>query len=65
MNTQFITDNKGNKHSVVVPIKDYKKMLEELEELKDIRLYDEVKNSKNKSIPFEQYLKERKKKQHA
>ena len=59
---QYITDNKGNKLSVVLPMKEYKKIVEELEELEDLRLYDEVKKRREESIPFEQYLKERKKK---
>ena len=42
---QYITDNTGKKLSVVLPIKEYKKMLEELEELEDIRLYDEAKKN--------------------
>ena len=37
-------------------------MLEELEALEDIRLYDAVKARKEKSIPFTQYLQSRKKK---
>ena len=46
MNTpQYITDNKGNKLSVILPMKEYKKIMEELEELEDIRLYDEAKNN--------------------
>jgi len=40
----------------------YKQMLENLEELEDIRLYDAVKNRKEKSIPFNQYLQRRRKK---
>ncbi len=35
---QYITDDKGKKLSVVLSIKEYKKMVEELEELEDIRL---------------------------
>ncbi len=63
---QFITDKKGKKLSVVLPITSYKKLLKELEELDDIRLYDEVIAKKEKSIPFEQYLLNRsKKKKHA
>ena len=61
----FVTDAKGKRIAVMLPIRDYKKMLEELEELEDIRMYDEVKNRKEESIPFEQYLKQRKKKKHA
>ena len=59
---QFITDKKGNKVSVVIPLTQYKRMLEELEELEDIRLYDTVKAKKEKTIPFSQYLQRRRKK---
>ena len=60
-----MTDAKGKRIAVLLPIKDYNQMLSELEELEDIRLYDEVKSRKEKSIPFEQYLKQRKKKRDA
>ncbi|HEY5967011.1 MAG TPA: hypothetical protein VIU35_03485 [Chitinophagaceae bacterium] len=59
---QFITDKKGNKISVVIPLTQYKRILQELEELEDLRLYDEVKARKEKTIPFNQYLQRRRKK---
>ncbi|HSZ71832.1 MAG TPA: hypothetical protein VK750_04090 [Cytophagaceae bacterium] len=59
MKTQFITDEKGNKVSVVLPIRQYQKMIEELEELEDIKLYDEAKAVKGKNVPFNEYLKKR------
>ncbi len=59
---QYITDKKGKKISVVISIAEYKKMIEELEELEDIRLYDTVKAKKEKTIPFSQYLQRRRKK---
>ena len=62
---QYITDVTGKKISVVLPLKDYNRILEELEELEDIRLYDEVKAKKESSIPFDEYLKKRKKSKHA
>ena len=45
MRTQFIIDNNGNKLAVILPIKDYNKILEDMEELEDIRLYNEVVQS--------------------
>lgn len=42
---QYITDDKGKKLSVVLPIAEFKSIMEELEELEDIRLYDEAKAS--------------------
>lgn len=50
---QFITDNAGNKISVVLPIKDFKAIMEELEELEDIKLYVEAKKSNEPSIPID------------
>jgi hypothetical protein len=58
MKTQFITDVNGRKKSVIMPIRDYKKILEELEELADLRAYDEAKNSHEESIPFEIAIEE-------
>jgi PHD/YefM family antitoxin component YafN of YafNO toxin-antitoxin module len=59
---RYITDKKGKKLSVVISIDEYNQMIEELEELEDIRLYDAVKAKKEKSIPFEQYLQQRSRK---
>jgi hypothetical protein len=58
---QFIIDTMGEKVSVVLPIKDYEYMLEELEDLDDIRLYDEAKKEDNgEYVLFSDYLKNRK-----
>lgn len=54
---QYITDNKGKKLSVVLSIKDYQKIMEELEELEDIRLYDEATINKQRSIPADKAFK--------
>lgn len=58
----FVVDAKGNKIGVFLPITKYNKLLEELEELADSKLYDKVKNRKEESIPLEQYLEQRRKK---
>ncbi|MES1221491.1 MAG: hypothetical protein ABUT20_38685 [Bacteroidota bacterium] len=54
---QYITDKKGNKLSVVLSMKDYEKIMEELEELEDIRLYDEAITAKETSIPLDKAFK--------
>ncbi len=53
---QYVTDTKGKKLSVVLSIKDYQKIMEELEELDD-RLYDEAMAGKEKSMPVEKAFK--------
>ena len=54
---QFITDIKGNKLSVVLPIEDYKKIMKYLEELEDIRLYDEATADKEPSLSIDDAFK--------
>ncbi len=57
MKTQFVTDNNGNKLAVILPIKEYSKMLDELEELEDIKLYDRAKADDEPSIPIDEAFK--------
>jgi PHD/YefM family antitoxin component YafN of YafNO toxin-antitoxin module len=54
---QYITNNKGKKISVVLPMKDFKAIMEELEELEDIKLYDEAQKSNEPSIPIDEAFK--------
>jgi PHD/YefM family antitoxin component YafN of YafNO toxin-antitoxin module len=51
---QYITDNTGKKISVVLPKQEFKAIMEELEELEDIKLYDEAKKSIEPSIPIDE-----------
>jgi hypothetical protein len=58
MGTQFLTDEKGNKTAVLLPIKKYNKMIEQLEDLHDIKLYDEAKRDDDGSrIPIDEAFK--------
>jgi hypothetical protein len=61
METQFLTDTKGKKTAVVLPIKKYEKLLEQLEDLHDMKLFDEAKkNDDGFRISFKDYVKSRK-----
>lgn len=62
MKTQFVTDEKGKKVAVVVPLKEYEKMLDELEELDCIKVYDQVKESEVEYIPIRKAFKSLEKK---
>lgn len=55
---QFLTNDKGERTAVVISVEEYEKILEELEELEDIRAYDEAKASSETAIPLEQALAE-------
>ncbi len=54
MKTQFVTNEKGKKVAVILPIEQYQKMIEELEEAEDIRMYDKAKAEGGESIPMEE-----------
>ena len=58
MKTQFITDEKGNKTGVILSIKDYEKLMDELDEAHTVRIYDKAKAEKLTFQPFEDALKE-------
>lgn len=55
---QFIEDKQGNKIAVLMPIDQYNKMLEQLEEIDDIRAYDAAKAQKDEIISFDQAVAE-------
>lgn len=57
---QYITDERGNRVSVVLPIQQWQQVLDELEELDDIRLYDEVKARNEPTISLAEYRAKRK-----
>ena len=60
---QYIKDAKGQKSLVVISAKEFDSILEELEELEDIKLYDEAKKEDNgERILFSDYIKNRKEK---
>lgn len=60
METQFLTDEKGNRTAVLLSIKKYNKLIEKLEDLEDVRLYDEAKREDDGyRISFEDYKKTR------
>ena len=51
---KYITDQVGNKISVVLSVKEFESMMEILEEMEDVKLYDQVKNSDDTSIPIDE-----------
>jgi len=58
MKPQYITNEKGKKIAVVIPVKRYARMVEQLEEFADIRAYDDAKMMNEPSIPISRAFKE-------
>ncbi|MDI6782098.1 MAG: hypothetical protein QME49_08365 [bacterium] len=55
---RYVTDEGGHRMGVLLDMKSYRKILEEIEELESIRAYDSAKASGDVSIPFEQAVSE-------
>ena len=55
---RFVVDERGKKTEVVLPIEDYEKILDELEQLESIRAFDAAKRTADEAIPAEQAFSE-------
>ncbi|MFW5755051.1 MAG: hypothetical protein ACOC13_01410 [Tangfeifania sp.] len=64
MNEKYITDTKGRKISVILPIRDYREMLDKLEELEDLKAFDVAISGNEQAIPAEQAFAEVEAKRH-
>ncbi len=61
LHPQYIKDTKGEESLVILPAKEFETLMEELEDLEDIKLYDKAKKEDNgERILFSNYLKNRK-----
>jgi hypothetical protein len=58
MNENFVVDKEGHKIGVFLDIKTYEHLVDELEELEDIRTFDAAKSAQDEAIPFEQAVQE-------
>lgn len=55
---QYVVDEHQHRQAVLLPMAEWECILEELEELDDIRAYDEAKSRPHDAIPFEQAVHE-------
>jgi hypothetical protein len=55
---RYVVDEKGNRTGVILNIKDYQRILDDLEELESIRAYDSAKASGDEVLSFEEAVKE-------
>ena len=55
---QYLVDEAGNRKAIVLPLAEWERIRKELEELDDIRAYDEAKAQPSEPVPFEQAMSE-------
>jgi hypothetical protein len=54
----FLVDAEGNRVGVVLGIREYQALIDDLEELEAVRAYDAAKASGEIAIPFEQAIED-------
>jgi len=60
INPQFLVDDRGNKTSVLLSISDYEALMEEIDDVEDVRLFDQAIGEQNgESISLDEYMKKR------
>ena len=55
---QYVVDAAQTRTAVLIPAAEWEQILEELEELHDIRAYDAAKAGPQEALPFAQALRE-------
>lgn len=57
MEARYVVDENGKRVSVILPMEEYERLIEELENLEDVRAYDEAKAEiepeGSKAVPWE------------
>jgi PHD/YefM family antitoxin component YafN of YafNO toxin-antitoxin module len=54
---EYLVDDQNRKKAVVLPISEWRRIVEELEELDDIRAYDKAKSQPSESIEFDEAVR--------
>jgi PHD/YefM family antitoxin component YafN of YafNO toxin-antitoxin module len=62
MEARYIVDENGKRVTVILPIEEYERMVEKLEDIEDARAADEVRaavaHGEDEFIPYEQAMRE-------
>ena len=62
MEARYIVDENGKRTGVILSVEEYERMIEALEDLEDVRLYDEAKaalqRDESEVVPLEQAMRE-------
>jgi len=58
LHPKYVVDEKQHRKSVLLPVAEWEQVVEELEELDDIRAFDAAKAGSQEAVPFEQAVHE-------
>ena len=51
---QYLTDARGKKQAVLLPVAEYNRLMEEMEDLRDALVLDERARTATKFVPYDQ-----------
>ncbi len=55
---EYVVDEKQNRKSVILPVAEWERVVEDLEELEDIRAYDKAKAGPQDAVSLDQAVRE-------
>jgi len=55
---EYVVNEQRDRKAVLLPISDWDRIVDELEELSDIRAYDKAKAESQDSLPFDEAIRE-------
>lgn len=58
LHPEYVIDEKQHRKAVLLPVSEWEKVVEELEDLDDIRAFDKAKSGDQETIPFDQAVRE-------
>ncbi|MGI8905417.1 MAG: hypothetical protein ACR2IE_02875 [Candidatus Sumerlaeaceae bacterium] len=58
LHPEYVVDENQNRKAVILPLAEWESVVEALDELEDIRLYDAAVQERGEALPFEQALQE-------
>jgi hypothetical protein len=58
LHPEYIVDEQQRRKAVLLPLAEWDRILEDLEDLDDIRAFDSAKAGSQETIPFEQAVRE-------
>jgi hypothetical protein len=58
LHPEYVVDEKARKKSVLISIAEWQQLLEAIEELDDIRAYDQAKKEPGDLVPFEEAVRQ-------
>ena len=58
LHPEYLVDEQQKRKAVLLPMSEWEQIIQELDELDDIRAYDAAKEQSSETLPFEQAIRE-------